>query len=179
VRTFGEYIRRLMGAGEIPAFRPTFCSVSRMISSLILLKSWNFCPGMCKNSPHSSVLDSLSVVLRSPLVPLVWGAEDGRLMSWRTSGLRVTIPVPRGRLREPRVSTNNLAAGGIHTSLFQRCFLALNSFRLTVTLLRRFVGDLSDFGPIHYAVSSRLRPNKVVTAGCNLHQRLQRHLAAC
>lgn len=39
VRTFGEYIRRLIGIGEIPAFLPVFASVSRIISARILLKS--------------------------------------------------------------------------------------------------------------------------------------------
>ena len=38
VRTLGEYIRRLMGAGEMPALRPVFASVSLTISSRILLK---------------------------------------------------------------------------------------------------------------------------------------------
>ena len=39
VRTLGEYIRRLMGCGEMPTFRPAFASVSLTISSLILPKS--------------------------------------------------------------------------------------------------------------------------------------------
>lgn len=39
VRTFGENMRRLMGCGEIPAFRPVLASVSRTISSRIFPKS--------------------------------------------------------------------------------------------------------------------------------------------
>ena len=39
VTTLGENIRRFMGCGEIPAFRPVLASVSLTISSLILLKS--------------------------------------------------------------------------------------------------------------------------------------------
>lgn len=81
----------------MPALRPTLASVSLLISSRILLKSKNFWPGMCRNSPHSSVLAALSVVLViSFSTPF---ACDGRLMSWRTSGRRVTMPEPRGRLR--------------------------------------------------------------------------------
>ena len=45
-----------------PAFFPVIFSVSLTISSLILWKSWNFCPGRCKNSPHSSALSSLTFV---------------------------------------------------------------------------------------------------------------------
>jgi hypothetical protein len=97
VRTLGEYMRRLMGAGEMPALRPVLDSVSRTISSLILLKSWNFWPGMCRNSPHSSELFWLSADLTSSDTPFACDC-DARLMSWRMSGLRVTIPVPRGRL---------------------------------------------------------------------------------
>lgn len=86
-----------MGAGEMPAFLPVLDSVSLTISSRILLKSWNFWPGICRNSPHSSAFDSLSEVVTSSLGPF---ASDlgALLMSWRTSGRRVTIPVPRGRL---------------------------------------------------------------------------------
>lgn len=95
-------MRKLIGAGEMPAFLPVLLSVSLTISSRILLKSWNFCPGMCRNSPHSSTLDSLSVVSTfsaSPCSPLDWGLGVAvRLISWRMSGLRVTMPVPRGRL---------------------------------------------------------------------------------
>ena len=66
VRTLGEYIRRLIGCGDIPAFLPVFASVSLMISSLILLKSKSFSPGRCKNSPHSSALAALSLALSMP-----------------------------------------------------------------------------------------------------------------
>jgi hypothetical protein len=48
---------------DLPAFFPVIFSVSRTISSLILLKSWNFCPGKWRNSPHSSALSSFSVDL--------------------------------------------------------------------------------------------------------------------
>jgi hypothetical protein len=107
VRTLGEYIRRLMGAGEIPPLRPVFDSVSRTISSLILLKSWNFWPGMCRNSPHSSLLEAESDVLTSSATPFdcVCGA---RLISWRMRGRRVTIPVPRGRLYSVSVLSQDL-----------------------------------------------------------------------
>jgi zinc transporter ZupT len=99
---------------------PVLSSVSRTISSLILSKSWNFSPGKCKNSPHSSglvspgfeaseVADQTSRSARdkvysrkgsyllSSLIPLAFALAEGRLINWRTSGLRVTIPVPRGR----------------------------------------------------------------------------------
>lgn len=100
VRTLGEYIRRLIGAGDMPAFLPVFRSVSLTISSLILLKSKNFCPGMCKNSPHSSTFASLSEVASTPLTPFACSCEGGaRLMSCRMSGRLVTMPVPRGRLQ--------------------------------------------------------------------------------
>jgi hypothetical protein len=90
-----------MGAGEMPALRPVFASVSLTISSRILLKSWNFWPGMCRNSPHSSIFASLSCPadMASCLTPFVFTSAGWRLMSWRTSGRRVTIPVPRGKLR--------------------------------------------------------------------------------
>ena len=39
VSTLGEKIRRLIGSGEMPALRPVLASVSRTISSRILLKS--------------------------------------------------------------------------------------------------------------------------------------------
>ena len=68
VRTLGENIRRLIGCGEIPAFLPVFASVSLTISSLILLKSNSFCPGRCKNSPHSSGLAALSPDLSTPFI---------------------------------------------------------------------------------------------------------------
>ena len=41
---------------DSPAFFPVIFSVSLTISSRILLKSKNFCPGKCKNSPHSSAV---------------------------------------------------------------------------------------------------------------------------
>lgn len=54
-------MRKLIGCALIPAFFPVLSSVSRTISSRILLKSWNFSPGRCKNSPHSSALLAPSV----------------------------------------------------------------------------------------------------------------------
>lgn len=87
-----------MGAGEMPALRPTLAAVSRSISSRILLKSKNFCPGMCRKSPHSSAFAALSVLASISLsTPFDWPVA-GRLMSCRMSGRRVTIPDPRGRL---------------------------------------------------------------------------------
>lgn len=98
-----------MGAGEMPAFLPTLASVSLLISSRILLKSKNFWPGMWRNSPHSSMLAALSVRPTSSFSSPLERAGDSRLMSWRTSGRRVTMPEPRGRLYR---SGCQLANGG-------------------------------------------------------------------
>ena len=148
VRTLGEYIRRLIGAGEMPALRPVFESVSLTISSLILLKSKNFCPGMCRNSPHSSTFAALSVVAISPLTPFVCGLSAGGdlLMSCRMSGRLVTMPVPLGRLLSCRQLP--LPPGtDSRTNLVRRCSLRLSSSHLTVTLRPLSVGDLWGSGP--------------------------------
>lgn len=93
-------MRRLIGDGEMPALRPVLDSVSLTISSLILLKSKNFWPGMCKNSPHSSAFVSESPGLTSGLTPFVWGwVVEALLISWRMRGRLVTMPVPRGKLQ--------------------------------------------------------------------------------
>ncbi len=65
-----------MGAAEMPALRPTLASVSSPISSRILLKSKNFCPGIWRNSPHSSALAALSVLFASSLFDAVQLADD-------------------------------------------------------------------------------------------------------
>lgn len=107
-------MRKLIGAGEMPAFLPVLLSVSLTISSRILLKSWNFWPGMCRNSPHSSTLlaaSEVSILLSPPFgSPFSLVEDAARLMSWRTRGRRVTMPVPRGRKSRPTMfsSTDDL-----------------------------------------------------------------------
>ena len=66
VRTLGEKILKLIGTGDMPAFFPVLASVSRTISSRIFVKSKNFSPGRCRNSPHSSGFAALSLDLSTP-----------------------------------------------------------------------------------------------------------------
>jgi hypothetical protein len=128
VRTLGEYIRKLIGAGEIPTLRPALASVSFTISSRILLKSKNFWPGRWRNSPHSSTFACESVLPCRSLsdTPFVCNlAGIGLWMSWRTRGRRVTIPAPRGRLQGKSVIVG--LRDGLElrlwrlTNLYQRC----------------------------------------------------------
>ena len=149
-----------MGAGEIPALRPVFASVSRTISSLILLKSKNFWPGMCRNSPHSSALFWASDDLISSETPFACGAA-ARLMSWRMSGLRVTIPVPRGRLHAwllAVVASQMARQQQALTSLVQQYSQARNSFHWTAILRRRFEANLWGFEP---GLGISLRPRQL------------------
>jgi hypothetical protein len=111
-------MRRLMGEAETFPFFPVERSVSLSISSRISLKLKNFLPGTCRNSPHSSgfspvstldfcngetgfsprssfvAFSPFSVVFENAATPPTSPVELGLLMSWRTSGRRVTIPLP-------------------------------------------------------------------------------------
>ena len=144
----------------MPPLRPVLASVSLTISSRILLKSWNFWPGMCRNSPHSSTLDSLSVVSKSSDTPFACAfGIAARLMSCRMSGRLVTIPVPRGRLsREASVAVQLYCPNQLSqpTSHVLQCSPALNFFHWTVTRPRRSEASRWGFGP---SISSVLRTN--------------------
>lgn len=54
VLPLGEWIRRLMGTGEIPLLDPVTLRVSASISWQISSKSVNFFPLQCRNSPYSN-----------------------------------------------------------------------------------------------------------------------------
>ena len=58
-------MRRLIGSGEIPPFFPVFVSVSRTISSRILLKSWNFSPGSILEKQSDQYMRELDHVASS------------------------------------------------------------------------------------------------------------------
>mmetsp|Transcript_21622 Transcript_21622/g.69619 ORF Transcript_21622/g.69619 Transcript_21622/m.69619 type:complete len:219 (-) Transcript_21622:130-786(-) len=85
--TLAEYTFRLMGLSEMPLFVPVSASVAASISARTLSKSVNLTPGLCRNSAQSS-------------------PESGVLISWRTSGRRVTMPLPRGRKSRPTMFSN-------------------------------------------------------------------------
>jgi len=124
VRTLGEKIRRFMGTGEIPAFFPVLASVSLTISSLILEKSWNFCPGRWRNSPHSSAFVALSpfVSMSTPLAVL----PAGRWTSWSTYGRVSTNLQQEGKLPVDAASLFRFLWAG---SLVLRCSLDRTTFR--------------------------------------------------
>ena len=92
--TSGLYIRRDMGSLLMPLFWPATRKVSCSISFLISWKPVNFW-SMCRNCPHSRRL------FEEP------SAGSGVWMSWRTSGLRVTMPCPRGRKSRPTILENS------------------------------------------------------------------------
>jgi hypothetical protein len=74
-------------------------------------------------------------------------------MSWRMSGLRVTIPVPRGKLETNRsvgccsTCRDTIWMRQLLTSLVPQCFPAQSSFHSTAILRLRFGADLWGFGP--------------------------------
>lgn len=98
LRTCGEYILRLMGDRLIPLLLPAILAVSFSISRFTSWKSVNLRFGIWWNSAHSGCVATLAAV---------WGSEElsspGTLISCRMSGLRVTIPLPRGRKSRPTI----------------------------------------------------------------------------
>jgi hypothetical protein len=74
-----------------PATRKVSCSISLRISSKSVnrLSTW-------RNWPHSVYGSAFGD----------GSSGNGVCMSWRTSGLRVTMPVPRGRKSRPTILLN-------------------------------------------------------------------------
>jgi len=93
LRTLGLKIFRWMGSLLIPLFKPATRAVSASISLRTASKSVNLCPGEWRNSAHSGSRAAS------------WGERSSEdepiLISWRTSGRRVTMPEPRGRKSLP------------------------------------------------------------------------------
>ena len=114
-------------------FFPVKRSVSLSISCLISLKSVNILFLICKKTPHSSAscgtkkkrskikykfhfwmiiilfYKPCSSPLDKPLVVLLSLSCFGVYINWRINGLRVTIPVPRGKKSRPtRFSSTEL-----------------------------------------------------------------------
>jgi hypothetical protein len=90
-RTLGLYILKLMGSLLIPLFCPATRNVSASISFLISAKSVNRL-SVWRNWAYSGNGGC--------------GASSGGkgvCINWRTSGLRVTIPCPRGRKSRPTI----------------------------------------------------------------------------
>mmetsp|Transcript_4795 Transcript_4795/g.30409 ORF Transcript_4795/g.30409 Transcript_4795/m.30409 type:complete len:225 (-) Transcript_4795:253-927(-) len=88
VGTFFECTVNWMGSGETALLGPSDLLVSSSISSLTASKSWNTSPLRWRNSARS-------------FPPSV-------LMSWSTSGLRVTIPDPLGKKSRPTTLSRTL-----------------------------------------------------------------------
>lgn len=86
--------------------------------------------------------------------PLICAFGDAaRLISCRMSGLRVTMPVPRGRLitRQcvftPTCPIHGAWLWATRTNLCRQCFPAPNSFHWTANRPRQSVADRWDFAP--------------------------------
>lgn len=87
-KPWGLNTRRFIGTGEMPLFAPVTRSVSSSISFRTWSKSTNLWPFLCRNSAYSLSENNIIYEIKPLLVSL---------MSWRMSGLLVTIPLPRGK----------------------------------------------------------------------------------
>jgi hypothetical protein len=82
----------------MPLLLPAILAVSFSISRLTSWNSVNLRFGMWWNSAHSGCVATAADVWASGE-----SSSVGMLMSWRMSGLRVTIPLPRGRKSRPTI----------------------------------------------------------------------------
>jgi len=79
----------------MPLLFPAILAVSFSISRLTSWNSVNLRLGIWWNSAHSGCVATAAAECAS------MSSSVGTLMSWRMSGLRVTIPLPRGRKSRP------------------------------------------------------------------------------